>query len=344
MAVEIQNVEAASPAAAPAGRDPWQMVRWALLGAYLVGYVIYVWKVGLPIARIAVLISVAIPVILAQAGKPWRSVMRTLGDLGLYIAMWLAYDRSRGWADELDFPRQVQMPANIDKFLFFGNNPNTWMQEHFFHSGDVRWYDVVGSLTYFTHFLFPVLTAVILWVANRHQWVRYVRRFATVLFAGVATYIVMPTVPPWMASDPKYGYSLFPRLARHTGRGWSELHLKAVSKAFLKGAEWSNPTAALPSLHAAFALFVPLFFFAWVRAWKWRALMLCFPLTMGLSLVYFGEHYVTDIVLGWVYVLASFWFWGWWERSGVASLRTVRAMRNSATSATSETSAPNPGS
>jgi membrane-associated phospholipid phosphatase len=311
------------PATAPRP-DPWRIVRRVLLAVYFVSYLIYIWKIGLPIARIAVLISVAIPVLLAQVGKPARVVLRTFGDLFFYVVMWLAYDRSRGWADELDFPLQVQMPANIDKALFFGTNPNTWMQDRFYHANDVRWYDVIGSLTYFTHFLFPVLAAVILWIANRQQWVRYVRRFATVLFAGVATYIFMPTAPPWMAGDPKYGYNLFPNLARHTARGWSELHLKSVSRAFLKGAEWSNPTAALPSLHAAFALFVPLFFFTWVTSWKWRALMLCFPLIMAMSLVYFGEHYVTDIVLGWAYVGASFAAWGWWERTGSAKFRHWR--------------------
>jgi hypothetical protein len=330
MSTEIDTPAAPVEVLARRGRDAWSIVRWMLLGAYAIGYVLYVWRVGLPIARIAVLISVGIPVLLAQVGRPARTVLRTLCDLAFYIVMWLAYDRSRGLADELNFPLQVEMPAYIDRFLFLGTDPNVWMQRHFYHAGDVRWYDVVGSLTYFTHFLFPVLAAVILWIANRDQWVRYVRRFATVLFAGVATYIVMPTAPPWMASSKPY--NLFPELARPTGRGWQELHLKSVSKAFLKGADWSNPTAALPSLHAAFALFVPLFFFTWVVSWKWRSLMLLFPLMMAMTLVYFGEHYVTDITLGWVYVLASFTFWGWWERRRAARLSD----RNPARQATSD--------
>jgi membrane-associated phospholipid phosphatase len=312
MSTEIHAPAAPAEAISPPRRDPWPIVRWILLGTYAICYMVYVWRVGLPIARIAVLISVGIPVLLAQVGRSPRIVLRTIGDLTFYIVMWLAYDRSRGWADELDFPLQVELPAYIDRFLFFGTDPNVWMQRRFYNAGDVRWYDVIGSLIYFTHFLFPVLAAVVLWISSRNQWVRYVRRFATVLFAGVATYIVMPTAPPWMASSKPY--NLFPELARPTGRGWQELHLKSVSKAFLKGADWSNPTAALPSLHAAFALFVPLFFFTWVVSWKWRSLMLLFPLAMGATLVYFGEHYVTDIVLGWLYVLASFAVWGWWER------------------------------
>lgn len=34
---------------------------------------------------------------------------------------------------------------------------------------------------------------------------------------------------------------------------------------------------------------------------------------MAWCLVYFGEHYITDILAGWAYVGASFWFWNRWE-------------------------------
>jgi membrane-associated phospholipid phosphatase len=40
---------------------------------------------------------------------------------------------------------------------------------------------------------------------------------------------------------------------------------------------------------------------------------LLFPLSMAWCLVYFGEHYVTDILAGWAYVGGSFWFWNRWE-------------------------------
>jgi membrane-associated phospholipid phosphatase len=31
------------------------------------------------------------------------------------------------------------------------------------------------------------------------------------------------------------------------------------------------------------------------------------------SLVYFGEHWVIDGIVGWAVVGASFWFWNWFE-------------------------------
>jgi membrane-associated phospholipid phosphatase len=61
----------------------------------------------------------------------------------------------------------------------------------------------------------------------------------------------------------------------------------------------SNPVAAMPSLHAAGAAL--LLFFCWRRApWWARCLLVLYPLAMGLTLVYTGEHYVVDVVAGWL--------------------------------------------
>lgn len=35
---------------------------------------------------------------------------------------------------------------------------------------------------------------------------------------------------------------------------------------------------------------------------------------MAWGLVYFAEHYVVDILMGWGYVAGAFWFWKWWEQ------------------------------
>ena len=207
---------------------------------------------------------------------------------------------------------QVELPRNIDKVLFFGRDPNIWIQDQLWNK-NIQWYDVFGSIVYFTHFFVPVATSVYLWIRYREQWIRYIRRFASILFAGVATYVVMPTVPPWMAASDKYPYQILEPLQRSTGRGWNWLGLETVNSVLLRGQQWANPTAALPSLHAAFALFVIVFF--WKRMPnKWvQYSSLLFPLSMAWCLVYFGEHYITDILAGWAYVGASFWFWNRWE-------------------------------
>lgn len=272
---------------------------------------VFVWSFannGLPVARLAVLGWVAVAFIISAITKPTRQQLQMVGDLTLYALMWLSYDYSRGIADSFGFPLQVEMPRNVDRFLFFGTDPNVWMQKTFL--GDsIRWYDTVGSLVYFTHFLFPVALSVILWMRNREQWIRYIRRFATVLFAGVLTYIVLPTAPPWMASSNRHPYRIMEPLTRTTGRGWNALGLNTVNSVILRGQQWANPTAAIPSLHAAFALFMVVFLWPRVQRLWIRVILVSFPVAMALSLVYFAEHYVIDIIVGWLYVAGAFWFW-----------------------------------
>lgn len=278
---------------------------------------VFVWSFtnnGIPVARLAVLAWVAVAFVIGSITKPTRQQIQMIGDLTLYAVMWLSYDYSRGIADSFGFPLQVELPRNVDRFLFFGTDPNVWMQRQF-HGSSIRWYDTVGSLVYFTHFLFPVAVSVGFWMRNRDQWIRYMRRFATVLFAGVVTYVLLPTAPPWMASSPRYPYRILEPLARTTGRGWNALGLETVNSVILRGQQWANPTAAIPSLHAAFALFIVVFVWSGVRRPWMRALLVCFPLAMAASLVYFAEHYVIDVLVGWIYVAGSFWFWNRWERT-----------------------------
>jgi membrane-associated phospholipid phosphatase len=87
---------------------------------------------------------------------------------------------------------------------------------------------------------------------------------------------------------------------------------ETVNTAVEKGAAYSNPVAAMPSLHAAIPMMLALLF--WSRArWWLRTLLLTYALAMAVTLVYTGEHYVVDVLLGWVYaagsvaVVGAFW-------------------------------------
>jgi membrane-associated phospholipid phosphatase len=47
------------------------------------------------------------------------------------------------------------------------------------------------------------------------------------------------------------------------------------------------------------------FFLPMVRR-RWWPLLLAYPLAMTFTLVYTAEHYVVDVLVGWVYVAATF--------------------------------------
>lgn len=290
--------------------EAWRRLRWALLAGYGIGYVWWFFSRGIIINHVLVLSSLALFFVIASIGRPPRLWLRAARDYLLFAAMWLAYAESRGLADQLGFPIQVESVRNIDRVVFFGTDAVVWLQDRFLAPiGTVRWYDVVGSMVYYSHFIVPPVTIAVLWWLNREQWVRYMRRFATMLFIGCAMFVVLPTAPPWMAGDPAYGYGALPELRRPTGNGWREIGLDAAVQAWDTGRDWANPVAAMPSLHSAFSLFVVVFFFRWVTDWRWRALMLLYPAAMALSLMYFAEHWFIDAVAGWAIVGLSFWIW-----------------------------------
>ena len=236
--------------------------------------------------------------------------------------MWFAHDETRGAADRLGMPLQVESMRDIDRAVFGGVDPTVWMQDRFFSADRVRWYDVVASVVYFTHFVVPVAVIAVLWVRHRAQWVRFMRRFATMLLIGCASFVVLPTAPPWMAAGGSAAIPLdaLPPLERPAGRGWVALNLDSFAYAWENGRDWANPVAAMPSLHAGFSLFVVVFFFPnlrrlpTLRRRSVRVALLAYPVTMGTALVHLAEHWVIDVFAGWAVVGVSFALWSAIER------------------------------
>jgi membrane-associated phospholipid phosphatase len=57
--------------------------------------------------------------------------------------------------------------------------------------------------------------------------------------------------------------------------------------------------AAIPSLHAGLTAAIAAFLWTRVRR-KWRPLLVACVVVMAFTLVYTAEHFVVDILLGWV--------------------------------------------
>ena len=74
---------------------------------------------------------------------------------------------------------------------------------------------------------------------------------------------------------------------------------------FERGAEYANPVAAVPSLHAAYTLLFAIYLWR-VRRWA-QPLLVAYVAAMAFALVYTAEHYVADILLGWGYTILAVW-------------------------------------
>ena len=71
--------------------------------------------------------------------------------------------------------------ADRDMFgwLTGGEVPTMWLQHHLYDPHHMRWYDVLASLIYFSHFVVALIVAAVLWLRNRHRWASFVRRWFT---------------------------------------------------------------------------------------------------------------------------------------------------------------------
>jgi hypothetical protein len=279
---------------------PWT---WSLsrlgLAAYLIVLVTYVVRVGVPIDRIGQSIWIVAGIIAARLGRPLREHVRAVLDWLPLIAALILYDHTRGIADTLGIPVRVLELVDLERLLFGGALPTAWLQEHFYDSADPHWWDAVASLVYVTHFVLPWALAAVLYVRSRPVWLTYVRRVVLLSYAGLATYILIPAAPPWYAS--RYGF-VPEQMDRIATDGWSVLGLHSAGVMLEQAQAGSNQVAALPSLHAAFALLFSITLWVLVRNRPLRVIIAIYPIAMALTLVYGGEHYVIDVLFGWVYV------------------------------------------
>jgi membrane-associated phospholipid phosphatase len=280
-----------------------------VLAAYCVLY-------GVPLDRLGQAAWILGGIAAVRLGRPLADHLKAFLDWLPLLAALLAYDYTRGIADSLGMPVLLAELADADRWLFGGAVPTVWLQTNLYHPEFVRWWEVPVSLVYFSHFIVPWVLAAVLYVRDRPRWVRYMRRVLLVSYAGLITYVLLPAAPPWYAAE----HGVIPQqVHRGATRGWDMLGLRAAS-AWLSDAQADvNLVAALPSLHAAFALLISVALWPIVRGTALRIALVAFPFAMGFSLVYSGEHYVTDVLLGWLYVAVAVLAAAKWERMRAAA-------------------------
>jgi hypothetical protein len=198
---------------------------------------------------------------------------------------------------------------DFDKALFFGQTPTEWLQAHLYDPEALTAWNVAFTLVYTSYFIVPFALAGYLWARERLEYLRFVKRLVTLALAGLATYILFPAAPPWLASE----LGLLHPVARTTSKGWEIIGV-GTAGLFSEGQKTVNLVAAVPSLHSGFCMLVALFLWPRVRPRTLRPLLLLYPLAMGITLMATGEHYFFDVALGWAYAGVVMAGWAWWER------------------------------
>jgi PAP2 superfamily len=214
---------------------------------------------------------------------------------------------------------------HADRILGLGTLPTTWLQEHLYH-GRTGPLEVFSVAMYVSHFIAPLMLAFAIWAF----WQK--RGFSDLLFGLLAvsimaniTFLLAPTAPPWLASD----HGLIPQVQPIIKSALFDLDLNSL--ALRKGdASSYNVVAAIPSLHVAWPVICLLVIRKHMLPRALFAAQAALTLGVVFAIVYTGEHYLVDAIIGAVYALVAWWLvqWAAGARQRSRSTRTALAADN----------------
>jgi membrane-associated phospholipid phosphatase len=287
--------------------------RFAVPVAWCVLSVAMAAAVGVPTSHDLVFVWLATGMVAFSASQLRRRWARFLVEWAPFMGVLFIYDRLRGIADGLLFPAHTLTQIRAD--LIFGTVPTVWLQSHLWHgAGHIEPWDYAIWFVYVTHFFATLFVAGALWLWWHDRFARFATMVCTLALAGFATYVLYPASPPWLAARQGDIGSA----NRIIGVVWPHVPLAHYGSLFEKGQTYANNVAAMPSLHAAYALLIALYLWRYTPS-RWRPLLALYPVAMAFALIYSGEHYVVDCVAGWVYAGAAYFAVNWWfERRRVA--------------------------
>jgi membrane-associated phospholipid phosphatase len=277
------------------------------LAAFAVATVVLVWTQGLIISRDWLFGWMLLGLLAVSLSDPLRWVRGVIVDWLPLMIVLLCYDLSLPVRQWLGIKPNVWPQLDADRVVF-GQLPTISLQHSLYDARAPHWYDYVTFPVYLSHFFVTLLVLGLLWRLSYERFRHYRTLVVTLATAGFVTYVLFPAVPPWEAAW--YGY--IEPVHRTIAGLWGAVGIAPAKALFENHGEFYNQEAAIPSLHAAYPMLLLLFFWG---AGRWvRVGLLAYTLAMAFTLVYSGEHYVSDIIVGWLYAAAVFAGVGWARR------------------------------
>ena len=214
------------------------------------------------------------------------------------LLLLFGYEYLRGLAPILTKNPNVWPMIRADQFMF-GYLPSIKLQELLYTPTAPRWYDYVAVILYVSHFVIPMITAFIFWMVNRQAFKYFTAGFLVLSYLAFITYVIFPAMPPWMASTYGYIPPLQKIMDQVMGSFAHPISVPSVYRFF-----GANLVAAVPSLHAAY----PFLIFLFIRQQISRLAYVISPYVLGVwfSVVYLGEHYVVDVIIGILYAIVAY--------------------------------------
>lgn len=201
------------------------------------------------------------------------------------------------------FPWHLDFMLAFDRALFLGRDPVYVVQHAFWKPQHIGPLEVASSVVYNMHLAEPYIAGYFLWRLNRSLFFQFAAATLVLLVLGLVTFILFPAVPPWLAAK-EFGKVVGVKNLFSQALLWHPLsfHGSPIFTLFkLRG----DLVAAFPSEHAAFPLLELLAFYGISKRTAWFFVPWIAAVTF--SVVYLGEHWVADVVAGWLYALVI-WF------------------------------------
>jgi hypothetical protein len=297
------------PSSGRGGQGSWFAARWADSGSrrVIIGWavliaslVVYYFVAGIPWSTNSVLLYVMAGLVVSSLGSgvKWKQLVK---DWLPFFLVLTVYGLLRSYASHTLWGPFVRPQVWIDTHIFgLGVDPTVQLQRWLYSPGLHVW-DYLCWCCYMSHFFVSFIVAAVLWKTNYAKFRRFVPLFVALTFLGYVTYVLYPAMPPWMAGSRHF----LPHTVRIIPLVLDHLHLHSGAAVFTGGNKFDNNVAAMPSIHAAYPMLICLFFWRGASTRK-RVLLAAYPLCMAFTLVYTGEHFVIDIVIGWLYAAITF--------------------------------------
>jgi membrane-associated phospholipid phosphatase len=272
------------------------------IGAFVVGSAIWIAFKGLFIQTDTVVIWVIVGLFALTLTDLHRWGLRLAWDWLPLGGVLIFYTQSAPLAKLITHHPHKLLQLHFDEFLFGKPLLTVRLQHWLDPSGAIRWWDYPMWAVYMTHFFLALVVAGYLWRFSYQRFREFRLPLIILSTLGFATYVFYPADPPWYVANLLHDS---PHIHRAIFDTWGRLGLHtagSIVDGVVDGNDAGNPTAAVPSMHAAITMLVAVFFWRGARPWL-RGLLVFYVIAMAVTLVYSGEHYFFDIVVGWIYAL-----------------------------------------
>ncbi len=214
-----------------------------------------------------------------------------LRDWLLFLSLLLLFDTLRGTIYlaifEWHLPWYMGYAIRLEELIFGVPSASHWVHD--------TWPELVASplvrslmvMVHASHFLYFLGFGFVVYRLAPHHFRLYTTAMTLVMAGGLVGYLLVPTVPPWMAAD---FFGVLPPIERLLDETYN-----SYIPTILVGLQ-TNHIAAMPSLHVAFpttCCAIAWHLFGW-RAWP----ALVYTVLTLVSPIYLAEHYAVDVLAG----------------------------------------------